>query len=72
MPEKVLKTPATATLQPGEELLVRVELNMHGESMLGPHRFRFLLPVQGQDGSAQPPLEIYVKGHFGGEGGAHH
>jgi len=61
---KPLPLPATASLQPGEELNIRMEMRMH-QGMGGPHLFRLRVPVAGEGGEAHPPLELYIRAFFG-------
>lgn len=65
MTEPPKQRPApSATLGPGQELLVEVQLTMD-QGMAGPHRFRIVLPAQRGDGQAQPPVELLLRGQFG-------
>ena len=65
MPQEVLPTPSSTTVEPGETLKVRLELNMHGVSMGGPHLFRVQLSVAQEGQGPQPPVEVFVRAHFG-------
>ncbi len=55
--------PATASLEPGEELHIVMVLKMHA-GMDGPHVFRIRLPVTGQGGEEQT-LELHIRALFG-------
>lgn len=63
-----LKQPVTKTIKPGEEIYVRLELQMM-TGMDGPHLLQMTVPVTGEDGQKQQPLELYVKAHFGAHPG---
>jgi len=63
-----LKGPVTKTIKPGEEVNVRLELQMMA-GMDGPHLFQVTVPVRGEDGQEQQPLELYIKAHFGAHPG---
>ena len=56
--------PASASLEPGEELNIVMQMRMHA-GMDGPHLFRLRLAVDGQGDEAQSTLELYVRGFFG-------
>lgn len=56
--------PTKTTLESGEELHIRLELNMH-EGMEGPHLFRLRASAAEEGGESLAPLELYVKGTFG-------
>ncbi|HLB29183.1 MAG TPA: hypothetical protein VI729_05895 [Anaerolineales bacterium] len=64
MPASLLRLPATATIKPGEEVKVRMELSMHA-GMDGPHLFRLRASLAGEEGESHPPLELYLRGLFG-------
>ena len=51
--------PLTRVIGPGEELELRMELQMMA-GMGGPHRFRLPVWIEGE----QLPMELYVQGTF--------
>ncbi|MBI2304037.1 MAG: hypothetical protein HYU86_04760 [Chloroflexi bacterium] len=56
--------PANGIIKPGEELTLRMDLNMMS-GMGGPHHFRVKLPVGGGSGDAPLTLELNIRGLFG-------
>ncbi len=54
-----LPLPITMGLEPGEDVELRLELQMMA-GMGGPHLFRLPVLIEGE----QQPLELYVQGNF--------
>ena len=65
MEGELIPLPASANLEPGEELNIVIVMQMMDASMAGPHVFRLRLPVAGQNGEGQQTLELYIRGLFG-------
>ena len=66
-----LTKPVTKTINPGDEVEVRMKLMMM-PGMDGPHLFQMTVPVKGPNGEDHPSLELYVKALFSGQGGEEH